>query len=304
MADSGEPSIHQIVLEALPVGVYVVNRQNKVILWSAGAEHITGYLRQDVLGRLHEEEILELSAREGNSPGEAAVPLSETLRNGRAISAQLYLRSKSGHSIRVQFQSVPLRDDLGENLGAVKIFQPISASAIGNRRQNKLAAHGCLDALTGVLNHSMIQAHLKESLNLYALYPVPFCVMCFSIDDLPRLRERYGQAAVDATLRIVAQTIENGLRPTDFFGRLLHEEFLAILTECSEADASKVGQRLGKLVQHSAVSWWGDSFHVTVSVGATAAHDSDTVSSVVSRAEEALRESSAAGGNRVVVISS
>jgi chemotaxis protein MotB len=29
-----------------------VNRQGKIILWSAGAEHITGHLRQDVLGRL------------------------------------------------------------------------------------------------------------------------------------------------------------------------------------------------------------------------------------------------------------
>lgn len=291
------------MLEALPVGVYAVNRQGKVILWSAGAEHITGYLRQDVLGRLNEAQLLELSANKSNPPGESHVPLEETLRDGRAVSTQLYLRSKSGHSIRVQFQSVPLRDDLGTNLGAVKILQPISAAAIGNRRQEKLNPYGCLDTLTGVLNHSMIQARVKEQLNLYALYPIPFTVMCFAIDELPKLRERYGQAAVDTTLRVVAQTIKSGLRPTDFLGRLLHEEFLAILTECNETDAIKVGQRLNRLVQHYAVSWWGDSFHETVSAGATAAHDLDTVGSIISRAEEALRESSAAGGNRVVAVS-
>jgi len=304
MTDSASQSIHQIVLEALPVGVYVVSREGKIILWSAGAEHITGYLRQDVLGRLREEELLELSESESDSPGETSAPLLETVREGRAVPAQLFLRSKTGHSIPVQFQSVPLRNDLGAALGAVKIFESISATAIGNRRQNKLGAYGCLDALTGALNHSMIQAHLKESLSLYAVYPVPFCVMCFAIDDLPKLRERYGQAGVDATLRVVAQTVENGLRPTDFLGRLLQHEFLAILTECSEADVAKVGHRLSRLVQHAGVSWWGDTFHVTVSIGATPAHDSDTVGSLVSRAEEALRESCAAGGNRVVVISS
>ena len=47
--------------------------------------------------------------------------------------------------------------------------------------------------LTGVLNHSMIQAHLKEHLNLYALYPVPFSVMCYGVDDLSKLGERYGR---------------------------------------------------------------------------------------------------------------
>ncbi len=199
------------------------------------------------------------------------------MRDRRAISTQLYLRSRIGHSIRVQFQSVLLRDEEGTNLGAVKILQPISASAIGNRRQDRLSPYGCMDTLTGVLNHSMIQARVKGGLNLYAFYPVPFTVMCFAIDELPKLRERYGQAAVDAALRIVAQAIKIGLRPTDFLGRLLHEEFLAMLTECSEANAIKVGQRLGKLVQHSTVSWWGDSFHVTASGGATAVHDPEYV---------------------------
>jgi diguanylate cyclase (GGDEF)-like protein/PAS domain S-box-containing protein len=302
MTDSSQQSIHRIVLEALPVGVYAVNRQGKIILWSAGAEHITGYLRQDVLGRLREEELLEQSESENDPPQGAPAALLETVREGRAVAAQLYLRSKTGQSIPVQFQSVPLRDDLGRNLGAAKIFAPISVSAIGNRRHSKLGPYGCLDALTGVLNHSMIQAHLKECLSLYTVYPVPFSVLCFAIDNLDKLRERYGQAAVDATLLVVAQTIEHGLRPSDFLGRLLEEEFLAILTECSEADVAKVGHRLSRLVQHAGVSWWGDTFHVSVSIGATTAHDPDTVGSIVSRAEEALRESCAAGGNRVVVI--
>jgi hypothetical protein len=68
---------------------------------------------------------------------------------------------------------------------------------------------------------------LKESLTLHALYPVPFCVMCYAVDDLPKLAERYGQAAVDAALRTIAHTFESGLRPTDFLGRWLDQEFLA-----------------------------------------------------------------------------
>jgi diguanylate cyclase (GGDEF)-like protein/PAS domain S-box-containing protein len=303
MLDSSEQFDHRMILEALPLGVYVVNREGKIVLWNAGAEHVTGYLRQDVLGRLSEVELLEQSENGGKISEEVAESPSKSLRNGAAVALQLFLRSKSGHSIPVQLRSVPLRNDHGALLGAAKIFQPISASALGNRRQNKLAAYGCLDALTGALNHSLIQAHVKESLDLYALYPIPFCVMCFAIDDLGKLRDRYGQAGVDAALRVVSQTIENALRPADFLGRWLEEEFLAVLPECGENDAAKVGQRLSKMVQHAVVSWWGDTFHVGISIGATSAHDHDTVSALVSRAERALRESSAAGGNRVVVVS-
>ncbi len=41
----------------------------------------------------------------------------------------------------------------------------------------------------------------------------------------PKLRERYGQAAIDSILRVVAQTLENALRPTDFLGRWMEQEF-------------------------------------------------------------------------------
>ena len=303
MTDSSEQFDHRMILEALPLGVYVVNREGKIMLWSAGAERVTGYLRQDVLGRLREAELLEQGDGGDKLPQDGPERGSRSLREGLAAAVQLSLRSKNGHSIPVQFQSVPLRDDHGAFVGAVKIFHPISAAATGNRRENRLAAYGCLDPVTGALNHSLIQAHVKESLDLYALYPVPFCVMCFAIDDLPKLRERYGQAAVDAAQRVVSQTIENALRPADFLGRWLEQEFLAVLPECGENDAAKVGQRLSKMVQHAAVSWWGDTFHVGISIGATSAQDHDTVSALVSRAEQALQESRAAGGNRVVVVS-
>jgi diguanylate cyclase (GGDEF)-like protein/PAS domain S-box-containing protein len=302
MQDSGEQLIHRMVLEALPLGVYAVNREGKIVLWSAGAEQLSGYLRQDVLGRLREEELWEENEGENSAPPEGQPSPVGVMRDPRPAKGHFSLRTKSGRFVQMELESVPLRDDLGKILGAAKIFQPLCGPDMGQRRQDKLGAFGALDALTGLLNHSMIQAHLKESLSLHALYPVPFSVICFCVDGLPKMRERYGQAAVDAMLRMVARTIENGLHATDFVGRWLGEEFLAILPECGENDVMKVGERLRKLVQRTGVSWWGDTLHSTVSIGATIVHDNDTVSALVRRAEDALRESSEAGGNRVAVI--
>jgi diguanylate cyclase (GGDEF)-like protein/PAS domain S-box-containing protein len=294
--------LRRLLLEALPFGVYVVNREARVVLWSEGAEQLTGYLRQDVVGRSCQEELLSHCDSENNPLHGTMIPLLATLHEGRAASGEVSLRVKNGHFLPVQIRTVPLRDEQGRLIGAAEIFEEIRPRSRDDRRLSKLGAFGCLDGLTGLLNHSMIQARLKESLSLHLVYPVPFCVLCFTIDDLPGLRKRYGQAGVDAALRAVAQALENGLRPTDFLGRWSEDEFMGILTECSENDASKAGDRLARLVRNGGVPWWGDKMRVTISVGATAVLDNDTVGSIMSRAERALTQCAEAGGNSVVLV--
>ena len=232
MTSPPDSMICQQVLECLPTGVFAVDREGKINFWNAGAERITGYLKQEVLGRVCSDGFLEHSEGENNTLTGNAAPVLATLREGRGMAMQASLKSKSGHSIPVRLQTIPLRnDDGGTILGAVEILDPTSSTARQNRRQSKLGAAGCLDTLTGVLNHAMVQAHLREQISLFAVYPVPFVVLCKAIDDLAKLRERFGQAAVDAATRVIAQTLENGLRPTDYLGRWLEQEFLIILTE-------------------------------------------------------------------------
>jgi len=294
--------IYRAVLDSLPVAVCAVNREGKVILWNEGAERITGYLRQEILGRQCTEAFLEHADSQNNPLAGSEVPLLETMRSGSCLTQEVSLRRKSGQSVSVRLKTVPLRDDDGRMHGAAELFEEVQTRTPSERRHNKLAALGCMDQLTGILNHSMIQAHLQEALSLYKLYPVPFCALCISIDGLLKIRERYGEAAVEATLRLVGQTLDSAVRPTDFVGRWLDEEFLVILTECGVNDLVRVGERLRKIVNHSQVNWWGDSWSVTISIGGTPAHDQDNISAIVGRAEQGMRASSAKGGNQILVV--
>jgi GGDEF domain-containing protein len=74
-----------------------------------------------------------------------------------------------------------------------------------------------------------------------------------------------------------------------------------MLPECGQSDVMKVAERLRKLVEKAGVS---RGLHATVSIGAAVAHDSDPISALVGRAEQAMREASEAGGNCAAVISS
>lgn len=102
-------------------------------------------------------------------------------------------------------------------------------------------------------------------------------------------------------IRVAGQTLENSLRPTDFLGRWMENEFLALLLECSAEEVTRVGERLRKMVNQCKVEWWGDKLQLTVSMGATSARTADTAEAMLLRALDGLREGVKQGGNRLLV---
>jgi diguanylate cyclase (GGDEF)-like protein/PAS domain S-box-containing protein len=290
MAVVVDTDFYRVVLEGLRAAVYVVDRDGKTLFWNDGAERITGYLRQDVVGRVCGDNFLGETDSEDNDLSGARAPVAVVLRDGKAIEAQVSLRHKTGHRVPVQLWAFPIRNARGAIVGAAQSFEETVSVADWDRRHTKLATYGCLDQASGVLNHGMVQAHLRENLGMFAERPVPFSILCVEIDHLEKIRARDGPGAVAAVLRVVGQTLENSLRPTDFLGRWQESEFLAILTECNESEIARAAERLRRMASTSKIEWWGDCVPVTVSLGG-----------MVLRAERALRESTAQGGNRTSV---
>ena len=50
MSTFDDPEIYRSILESLPTGLCVVDMEKKIVLWSDGAERITGHLRHEVIG--------------------------------------------------------------------------------------------------------------------------------------------------------------------------------------------------------------------------------------------------------------
>jgi diguanylate cyclase (GGDEF)-like protein/PAS domain S-box-containing protein len=295
-----DAEVYRAALDSLPAGVYLVDRTGRILFWNSGAERITGYLRQDVVGHSSLEDLLGHLDGENNKVAADALPVSIVLREGKASDAQVSIRHKSGHRVLARLHAAPVRDSHGVLIGAVESFEEAVFSAPTNERQSKLQAYGCIDEVSGVLNHAMVQAHLRETLVTFAEHPVPFSILCIGIDELDSIKSRYGGGAVAAVIRVVGQTLENSLRPTDILGRWMENEFVAVLMECGGDEVVKVGDRLRKMANQCKVEWWGDQLHLTVSMGGTDAKQDDTLETILQRAETGLRESIRQGGNRVV----
>jgi GGDEF domain-containing protein len=80
--------------------------------------------------------------------------------------------------------------------------------------------------------------------------------------------------------------------PTDFVGRWSEGQFLAILNGCGESALQSVSERMHKLTAGATIHWWGQELSVAVSMGRASALVSDTIDSLVQRAQHEL------GGNR------
>src|SRR5277367_7069917 len=301
MAGMDTPEILLAVIDTLGVGVSVVDRGGKIVLWNRHAERLTGYLRQDTLGKSVKDGFLGCVDFENKDLTGESAPAATALRDGKTIKLEASLRHRSGHRVPTTMKVTPIRDDRGAIIGAVESFEETIAVSDWERRQSKLAAYGCLDRSSGVLNHAMMQSHLRELLGTFSEHSVPFTVLCVALDQMETIKARHGPGALASLVRIVGQTLEHSLRPTDSIGRWQENEFMAILAECTALEAVKTSERLRKMAARAKIEWWGDLLPITLSIGGTEVRKGDSDQEVIRRAEAGMQECQKQGGDGTIM---
>jgi PAS domain S-box-containing protein/diguanylate cyclase (GGDEF)-like protein len=302
MSEFDDPKLFRSILDSLQTGVYLVDRDQRIVFWNAGAERITGYLRQDVVGRSSRCDFL--AKNEGNScfVSDATEAIVNVMRDGKPDVINVSLRHKDGHRVLVRMRAVPIRNSHGSVIGAAESFEESIAVSNWDRRRKKLGAFGLLDPATEVPSEAYIQSQLRQQIVTFAQCPIPFSVMIIQVDQIDEVRAKYGTGAVVAILRAVGQTLENSLRPTDILGLGKRNQFFAILAECPAAEVKKVAKRLKSTVPYAEIKWWGQELSVTASFGGATVKPGDTAESISERAEKSLLEGIAAGGNFVLAL--
>jgi len=295
-----DSEIYRTVLAELPVGVYFVDRDQRIAFWNRGAEEITGYLSQQVLGHHMTEDFLQHVDQDNRRLEGAELPLTAATREGKSIELRATIRHKDGHPVQLKLRAVPLRNDSGHIVGAAEYLAPTSPLEWQDQRKNVLELHGCMDPSSGALTRAYTETLLQEHFETFARHKVPFGVLVMQVDSVEQLKAKHGAGAVTAVMKLVAHTLLNGLRGPDQLGRWSDTEYLVIAAECGHTEIARVAERLRKMVNAAEAEWWGDHLRVTLSVGASAVQDDDTVQTLLERAERGLQNASAGGGNQLV----
>jgi diguanylate cyclase (GGDEF)-like protein/PAS domain S-box-containing protein len=280
----------------------VVDRDRKINFWNEGAERITGYLRQEVLGRFCGDILLIKAHEKKAALCEQSCPLVAAMRDGRARESRVYLHHKSGYAVPVRMRAVPIRDTHGHVIGVTESFVVRSWMSTRRRPESGLVVGHGLDALTELPDYGFTNSYLVDRHKFASKHLIPFGLLTIQLDQLEALKATHGLDAAEAILNVVAHTLRNGLDPLDFVGRWSEDQFLAIVANCSESDLLTTAERLKRLAESSEIAWWGDQLSVTVSVGGTLLRPAEDIVPLLERAGKALKQAVAEGGNFAVVL--
>ncbi|MBZ5578347.1 MAG: diguanylate cyclase [Acidobacteriia bacterium] len=296
MSEELQPSQYRDILESLPNGIYVVNLDRKILFWNDGAERISGHLRQDVIGRCCPEAPLKHCDQNYVNLCELGCPLHETLKDGRAREANLYLCHKNGRHVPVHMRVAAIRNEHGSIIGAVESFddghKAAEAAAAAPSSGGPHRPYG----LTGVSDAAGVRAFLEKCVATFAEQHTPFGVLSLALDDFAAFRKSHGGPAAERILQTVAESLSRNLPKQDLIGQWDEDRFVAVLVDCPPVMLVKVAERLRQVGNAATISWWGDRLSVPVSAGGTAARAEDTVESLLDRADRALQASRESGG--------
>jgi diguanylate cyclase (GGDEF)-like protein/PAS domain S-box-containing protein len=303
MPELNDPEIYRTVLDTLQTGVYIVDRNRRIRFWNEGAEQITGYLRQDVVGRFLREHFLASGNDTKDIDSDPEDPINLAFRDGKPSTVDVSILHKEGYRVPIQLRTSPIRNGRGEVIGAAESFERNRSASEWSRRQSGLVDLTCLDGVTGVASRTTMETRLGECLTAFREHNIPFSILLIQIDQLENFRASRGPGVVPTILRIVAQSMENCVRPTDMVGCWGENQFIAILMECRESEVGFVGERVRKMISRAEIEWWGDKFTITSPAGGAGCRPEDESEALVARAAASLKESVAQGGNCVTVLS-
>ena len=278
--------LHKALLDHLEAGIYMVDRRRRILYWNRGAEHISGFLSQEVAGRFCQGDLLMHCDASGRGLCGKGCPLSTVLVDGKPREHQFFLRHRQGHRIPVQVRSRAIFDAAGAIIGAVEVFEPSTVPAPIDRRL--LQDHGCLDTLAEVANRAYGEFRLKQALEALRAFGIPFGWLAVKLDDVEKLEHRYGHGLLDAAVKMTARTLDCNLGPQDSAARWGRAEFRIEVHSCWGVELGDLIKKLLALTRASKLDWWGDPVRVTVLMGGVTAEPGDSVESIEARLAEVL----------------
>jgi len=233
--------------------------------------------------------------------------LLELQQNQYARYENLPLETADGRNIHVEFVSnVYLVDNK-------KVVQ-CNIRDVSDRIENeervrslnvKLEQLASMDGLTGINNHRSLLQHAEREFDIAMRYRPPLSMIFFDIDHFKQVNDTFGHAVGDQALIKTIQTVCSNLRSTDLIGRYGGDEFVILLPQTSAQDALPLAERIHASIAAMRLDTDKGALALTISIGIAqtirGSSQTDTVESLLLRADQALYAAKQGGRNRTVI---
>lgn len=228
-------------------------------------------------------------------------PVAKCLQTLRPVYLEdgAVLLGRHGERHDVQDSAAPVLTPRGDVIGAVLVFQDITAA---RALQRKLAHSAMHDALTGLPNRIWFEQRLREACESAREFDQHHALCFIDLDRFKIVNDTAGHAAGDVLLRELGHVIRSQVRAGDLLARLGGDEFALLLRNCSVDQGERVCLKVIDAIRARRFPWEGRVYDVGASVGITAIDsEAPPLGELMSRADVACYAAKAAGRNRVSV---
>lgn len=272
--------------EDMPDAVMVTDRDGRIEYVNAACERITGYDRDELVGRP------AARLKSGLHEADFYRTLWTALRAGREFRGVFCNRRKDGTQYYEEKIIRPLAT------GFVSYGRDVTDRARELQDLSHAATH---DSLTDLPNRRLFLDRLGQALRHAIRRSEPVTLAIFDIDRFRDTNNRYGHLGGDAVLQAVAARTSGCVRDSDTVARIGGDEFAVILAGTGLPAVHAVLQEI-VAANATPAAFEGHVLPISVSVGACV-YPQGAASELDLRKQADLRmyEAKQAGGNRYAV---
>jgi diguanylate cyclase (GGDEF)-like protein/PAS domain S-box-containing protein len=298
--------LRETIIDSLPFSIIATNTQGVVLAANPAAERLTGYGKQELVGKssllMHDPG--ELRRRSTELSQELGRPIPPDFQVIVASGSQgvaderewTYIR-RDGSVLPVNVAITAMRDESGRVSGFLKVAYDITERKRSEAFIRHLAHH---DALTGLPNRALLLDRLGMAVHQVHRHGGSGAVLLLDLDHFKRVNDSLGHQTGDVLLLNVARRLQSGLRDSDTVARLGGDEFVLLLPEVASREA--LAPVIEKLVAgiSAPISIEGRELVVTPSIGGCLfPADGEDPSELLRCADTAMYQAKAAGRSNV-----
>jgi PAS domain S-box-containing protein/diguanylate cyclase (GGDEF)-like protein len=234
---------HELLGQALehsPDAVIITNAQGFIEYVNPAFENVSGYRLSELRGRT--PAVLKADRQQP----EYYERMWSRLREGNVFRGEIANRKKSGEIYFEDIVIEPVRDRNGHITHYIS-----TARDITERKRGELSADAAAfyDATTTVSTYKLLRERARQLLALARRHELTAALLHVDLKNLSAVNAAHGREVGDELLRKFAERLRQGLRESDAIARMHNDEFLVLLSDVAEADATaRVVRRLRESV--------------------------------------------------------
>ncbi len=274
-------------------GIIITDSQNLIVDVNDAFVRITGYPREEIIGRS------PAMLSSGRQPPEFYEAMwAQILEHGR-WQGEIWNRRRSGEVYAELLSIDAVRGEDGKVSNYIAVFTDISQLKAHQSELDRIAHY---DVLTGLPNRRLLDDRLSMAL-AHAQRREELLAVCFlDLDNFKGVNDSYGHEVGDKVLVHTAQGIRSVLRAHDTVARIGGDEFVILLTELKSR--SRIIEVMQRVLEVARLPMDIDGRHIALSASAGVAIYPEinlSADELLRFADQAMYRAKQEGRNRFIV---